>query len=322
MGATALPRGAGQHRRDRLLQALVRIGDDQLHTGQPTGHQVTQKRRPARAVLAGEHVYPEDLPVAIGVTGGGHHTGDIDDPAGLPALDGQRIQPHIGIGAGVQWPGPERRHLAVQGLGQLRDLRLRQALDTQRRHQPLHPPGRHPTHIALGDHRDQGPFASPARLQQPVRKVAASPKLGDLELQGADPGVQPPSPVAVALVHPIRAPLAQPSTAQGVGLGPHQRLHKAQHHLPQQIRVGCLKVLAQPAHQVHRRCDHRAFFTCSAKNLVRMTRWSSSLWDLGLLQPSYTTSVDANLAVGARLVVQVVLQWLAGQDAAELRPLH
>ena len=29
----------------------------------------------------------------------------------------------------------------------------------------------------------------------------------------------------------------------------------------------------------------------SAKNLVRMTRWSSSLWDL---KPSYTTSVDAN----------------------------
>jgi hypothetical protein len=23
-------------------------------------------------------------------------------------------------------------------------------------------------------------------------------------------------------------------------------------------------------------------FTCSAKNLVRMTRWSSSLWDLDL----------------------------------------
>jgi hypothetical protein len=33
----------------------------------------------------------------------------------------------------------------------------------------------------------------------------------------------------------------------------------------------------------------------SAKNLVRMTRWSSSLWDLQTRSgPSYTTSVDAN----------------------------
>jgi hypothetical protein len=38
----------------------------------------------------------------------------------------------------------------------------------------------------------------------------------------------------------------------------------------------------------------------AAENLVRMTRWSSSLWDLGLLSPSHTTGVDANRAHTAR----------------------
>jgi hypothetical protein len=47
-----------------------------------------------------------------------------------------RIEPHIGIRAGVQRPGPERRHFAVHGLGQLRDLRLAQALDAQRATSP------------------------------------------------------------------------------------------------------------------------------------------------------------------------------------------
>jgi hypothetical protein len=39
----------------------------------------------------------------------------------------------------------------------------------------------------------------------------------------------------------------------------------------------------------------------SAKNLVRMTRWSSTLWHLGLPSPSYTTCLDANrLVIGRR----------------------
>jgi hypothetical protein len=115
---------AGQHRRDRLLEALVGVGDHQLHPGQATGDQVTQEAHPAGAVLTGEHVHPEELPVTIGVHPGRHHAGDVDDPAGLAALDRQCVHPDVGVGAGVQRPGPERRHLAVQGLGEFGDLRL------------------------------------------------------------------------------------------------------------------------------------------------------------------------------------------------------
>jgi hypothetical protein len=100
------------------------VRDHQLHPGQAASDQVTQKRCPASPVLAGEHVHAEDLPVAVGVHPGGDHAGHIHDPPGLPALDRQRVHPHIGVGTGVQRTGPERRHLAVQGLGQLRDLGL------------------------------------------------------------------------------------------------------------------------------------------------------------------------------------------------------
>jgi hypothetical protein len=93
------------------------VRDHQLDPGQTTSDQVAQKRRPAGAVLGGEDVDAEDLAVAVGVTCSGQHAGDVDDPAGLAALDRQRVHPHIRVGAGVQRPSPERRHLTVQALG-------------------------------------------------------------------------------------------------------------------------------------------------------------------------------------------------------------
>ena len=257
MGSAPLPARTRQHRSDRLLEPGVGIGDHQLHPGQATGDQLPQEAGPTGTVLAGQHVHPEDLPVAVGAHAGGHHAGHVHDPPGLTALDRQRVHPDIRIGAGVQRAGPERRDLPVEGLGQLRDLRLGQALDVEGRHQAFHPTGGHPTHIALGHHGHQGTLGPSAGLQQPVRVVAALAELGDGQLQGAHPSVQPPRPVAVALVDPLWAPLAQHGAAGRVGLGAHQRLHKPQHHLPQQVGVGCLQVLAQPAQQVHGRCDHR-----------------------------------------------------------------
>jgi hypothetical protein len=120
-----------QHRRDRLGEAGMRVGDDQLDPGQATGDQVAQKRRPRGTILAGEHVHSEDLPVALGVDASGDHAGDADDPAGLAALDRQRVQPHRGIRASVQRPVAERRHLAIQALGQRGHLRLRQRGDAK-----------------------------------------------------------------------------------------------------------------------------------------------------------------------------------------------
>ena len=126
--------------------------------GQAAGNQVAQEAGPPGAVLAGENVHAEDLPVTVGTHAGGAHAGDVDDPPALTTLDRQRVHPHIRIGAGIQRPTAERCHLGVQGLGQLGNLRLGQALDAQRRHQPLHPAGGDPAHVALDHHRHQGAF--------------------------------------------------------------------------------------------------------------------------------------------------------------------
>jgi hypothetical protein len=154
MGAAPLPRSAGQHRGDRLPEPGMRVRDDQLDATQPTRHQVAQERGPPGAVFGGEHVHSEDLAVALGVDAGGDHRSDIDDTAVLAALDRQRVQPHIRVATSVQGTRAERRHLTVQAAGELGDLGLRQALDAECLHQTLDPPGRHPAHIALGDHRD------------------------------------------------------------------------------------------------------------------------------------------------------------------------
>jgi hypothetical protein len=134
-------------------------------------------------------------------------------------------------------------------------------------------------------------------LQQPVREVpgAASGSLAP----GADPGVHSPGPVAVALVNPLHTALAPavPGAADRIGRGAHQ--------VPARTPSPCRATgrsqpspgacVANPAGPIVDAAT--AFsFTCAAKNLVRMTRWSLQLWDLGLLRPSYTTSVNANSA--------------------------
>jgi hypothetical protein len=222
----------------------VGVGDDQLHAGKPTGHQIAQERRPPSPVLAGQHVDPEDLAVTFCAHTRRDDRGHIHDAAGLPAALGERVYPHIHIGSAIQRPGPKGGHLGVQALGELGDLGLAQALDPKGLDQALHASGGHPTHVALGHHRHQGTLGAPAGLQQPVREVAALPELGDRQLDRADPGVQPPLAVAVAPVDPVRCTLAKRSAAGRVGLSTHERLDERRHQLPQQIRVGLLQVLA------------------------------------------------------------------------------
>jgi hypothetical protein len=49
--ATALPGRPAQHGRNRPLEALVCIGDDEPHAPQPALHQAAQKRRPEGPIL-------------------------------------------------------------------------------------------------------------------------------------------------------------------------------------------------------------------------------------------------------------------------------
>lgn len=56
VGVPALPARTGQDGRDGLFQALAGIGDDVGDTGQPTGDEAVQERRPACPVFGREDV--------------------------------------------------------------------------------------------------------------------------------------------------------------------------------------------------------------------------------------------------------------------------
>ena len=90
------------------------IGDRQRDPGQAAGHQAAQERQPAGAVLAGDDVQAEDLPVPVGVDPDRDQGVHVDGPAVLADLLGQRVQPQERVRAGVQragcgTPPPARR---------------------------------------------------------------------------------------------------------------------------------------------------------------------------------------------------------------------
>ena len=59
------PTRAGEHRRYGIPQTQVCIGGHQLDTSKTPGRLGAQKRKPERAVLAGAHVHPHDLALAL-----------------------------------------------------------------------------------------------------------------------------------------------------------------------------------------------------------------------------------------------------------------
>jgi len=80
----------------------MRVGNDQADARQTAGHERAHERKPASAVLAGHEVHPQDLPEPRGVHPGGDHDRDVHDPAALTNLLGERVEPEVGVRAGVE----------------------------------------------------------------------------------------------------------------------------------------------------------------------------------------------------------------------------
>jgi hypothetical protein len=244
MGSAALPAGALQHRRDRALQPLVGVACDQADPMQPAGDQAPQERRPARSVLGGAHLQPQQLAVPIGVAGRGHqHRGVADSPA-LADLHRQRIDPHKRVRAGVQGPAPPGGHRVVELSTDPRDLRLGDPLQPHRTGHIVHPAGRHPLHVALGDHRGQRPLGPPARLQQ-RREVAPLPQLGDRQLNRAHTRVPLARPIPVAPGDPVGGALAVGGADLAAHLDLHQRLGQHPHPLAEEVDIAALGLAQQ-----------------------------------------------------------------------------
>src|SRR6266542_3994914 len=74
--------------------------------------------------------------------------------------------------------------------------------------------------------------------------LAALPKLGDLQVDGADPRVPRPRPVAVPRVRPLRAALAVAGSADRVDY--HEQVDHLGEHRLQRVRRRLLDLLAKP----------------------------------------------------------------------------
>ena len=186
---------------------------------------------------AGDDVHAEDLPLPVGVDPGRDHHCDGDHPAALADLLGQRVHPHIGVGAGVQRPGAERLDLRVQHLGHPGHLRLGDPGDAERLDQLVHPPGRDPEQVAGGDHADQRLLGAAPAVQQPVREVRPRPQLRDRQLDRAGPGVPAPAPDTRcgSSSEPRCAPRSRRRTTPPPRRPSTRR--ERRDHLPQQIRA-------------------------------------------------------------------------------------
>jgi len=85
----------------------VVVADDELHAGEAALDQVAQERRPGGGILGGEDVETEDLTVALGVHGAGHHAADLADASLLAHPDREGVEPQVGVGALVEGPRAE-----------------------------------------------------------------------------------------------------------------------------------------------------------------------------------------------------------------------
>jgi hypothetical protein len=97
------------------------VGGYQRDAGQAAGHQVTEERQPAGAVLGRADLQAEDLPEALGVDPGGDQACTFTVGPLCRTLS-TSVGGHECVGASVQRPGPKRRDLPVEVLGHLTDL--------------------------------------------------------------------------------------------------------------------------------------------------------------------------------------------------------
>ena len=150
------------------------------------------------------------------------HDADVDGAPAFATLHDEGVEGDVRVRAHIKRPGAEVLDDLVKALGEPRDLALAHPLDAELLHQLLDPAGGDAGEVGVGDHRHERLLRPAARLQKPVREVAALAQLRDGELDRADPGVPIALPVAVTAVDPLRRPLTVGRAAERVDLGTHQ----------------------------------------------------------------------------------------------------
>jgi hypothetical protein len=278
MSPASLPAGT-EHRRHRLDELVVIVGDDERNTGKSARLQRPQEGDPAGAVFRRDDIYAQVLSVPVTVDRDRlDHRDGADAPAFSHLLD-MGVEPHVGVGSSVEGTVSKRLHDRVELPGELGDLRLAHPLDPELAHKLVHSPGRDSREVAVGHDLNESLLRPPAWLQQPLREVAASPQLGDLEIDRSDPSVPAAAAVTVAAVRALLAALAVGGVAGCIGICSHEHLGDHLDDVAQQVGVGLLQLLAHEVLEVHCGADHRSPPRYVLPDVLRMKRWSLFLGD-------------------------------------------
>ena len=204
--AAALP-GRAEHLGDRRLDALVRVGDDELHA--PAG-----RAGRACAGSAVQKVSASEGPMSMPSTS--RRPSLLTPTATITATETTRpLLLHLHVGRVDPQVGPvaldraveEGLHALVDLLAEPAHLALRDAAHAERLDQVVDGAGRDPLDVGLLDHGGERLLGQPARLQE-AREVGALAQLRDAQLDRAGPGLPVPLAIAVALGQPLGALLA------------------------------------------------------------------------------------------------------------------
>jgi hypothetical protein len=221
----------------------VGIGGDQSDTTQAAADELAEKGPPELQVLGRADIDPHHFTFAGGLDSSCDEDRHRDHATVFAHLLEGGVEHQVGV-LGVQSAGPEGGHLAVELLAVPADLVLGDALQAERFGQAVDRPSRDAVDVGLLDHCQQRPLMPTPGLQQ-AREVGALAELGDLKVDGADPGVPLPLPVAVAVGQPVLAPLMEPGSRQLGHLGVHQLLGEQAHAVTEKARVSALLVLVE-----------------------------------------------------------------------------
>src|SRR5215813_2355371 len=167
----------------------------------PAAHQLPQEGSPKLQVLGRTDVHTEDLPFAGPFDPDRDQDRHRDHPTVLPYLLEGGVQHQVGVFV-VQGSGSEGMDLGIKLLADSTDLVLGDALESKGLGQGVHRTRTDSFFLGLVDHREQGSLVAPARLQQ-AREIGPTTQLGNVQLDGAYPGVPLPFPVAIAIGEPV-----------------------------------------------------------------------------------------------------------------------
>jgi hypothetical protein len=123
----------------------VGVARHELDSGEAADGQVAEEGQPAGAVLGAGDLQAEDLPVPVGVHGGGHQGVHACHPAALLHLQHEGVGGDERVGAGVQRAVPEVGDLVVEVAGHLADLGLGEPGNPQGLSRAGSDGGSHPT---------------------------------------------------------------------------------------------------------------------------------------------------------------------------------